>query len=245
MSCQWAGAKITGKAKAPNPFGAPPYAKEDPSGWIVEDACSAPQTEAFWDGIFADMSSNGGLAVFKQDHGGGEIVQLVAAQRNLSVMENWLGPQGRAAAKHGVSKMLCGSISGFWMQSVEIPAATHTRAGNDYLPGISRAADACEHPDADIFAGRVSNAQIGMSNLINWAVGLYPYKDTWLSTHQDWSTSTCKSQGGGVSPPYYGCQEKHPELQALVSAMSAGPIAPGDVVVSLSSNARPTKNVPW
>ena len=45
------------------------------------------------------MSSNGGLAVFKQDHGGGEIVQLVAAQRNLSVMENWLGPQGRAAAK--------------------------------------------------------------------------------------------------------------------------------------------------
>ena len=74
-------------------------AKEDPSGWIVEDACSAPQTEAFWDGIFADMSSSGGLAVFKQDHGGGEIVQLVAAQRNLSVMENWLGPQGRAAAK--------------------------------------------------------------------------------------------------------------------------------------------------
>ena len=121
VPCQWAGAKITGKAKAPNPFGAPPCkavqplslrllskklkaaaatdAKEDPSGWIVEDACSAPQTEAFWEKIFADMSSNGGLAVFKQDHGGGEIVQLVAAQRNLSVMENWLGPQGRAAAK--------------------------------------------------------------------------------------------------------------------------------------------------
>ena len=80
--------------------------------------------------------------------------------------------------QHGVSKMLCGSISGFWMQSVEIAAATHTRAGNDYLPGISRAADACDHPDADIFAGRVSNAQIGMSNLINWAVGLYPVGPT-------------------------------------------------------------------
>ena len=65
----------------------------------VEDACSAPQSLSFWDTIFADMSQNGGLAVFKQDHGGGEIVQLVAAQRNLSVMENWLGPQGRAAAK--------------------------------------------------------------------------------------------------------------------------------------------------
>ena len=28
-----------------------------------------------------------------------------------------------------------------------------------------------------------------------------------------------------LNPPYYGAQEKHPELQALISAMSAGPIA--------------------
>ena len=32
----------------------------------------------------------------------------------------------------------------------------------------------CEKPNANIFAGRVSNAKIGMSSLINWAVGLYP-----------------------------------------------------------------------
>jgi hypothetical protein len=38
-----------------------------------------------------------------------------------------------------------------------------------------------------------------------------------------------------LNPPYYGAQEKHPELQALISAMSAGPIAPGDVIGS--SNA--------
>ena len=82
----------------------------------VEDDCSAPQTFKFWDQIFADMSEQGGLAVYKQDHGGGEIVQLEAAQRNISVMENWLRPQAMAAAKHNVSKMLCGSISSFWMQ---------------------------------------------------------------------------------------------------------------------------------
>ena len=115
-----------------------------------------------------------------------------------------------------------------------IAAATHTRAGNDYLTGITRAADVCDHPDADIFAGRVSNAKIGFSNLINWAVGLRPYKDTWLSGHQVWSTSTCMVSGGAgsvsVMPPYFGAQEKHPKLQALVSALSAGPIAPGDVV---------------
>ena len=106
---EWAGAKVSGKSKKPNPYGASPYAKAAPGDWIVEDACSAPQTQEFWEGIFSDMSfygGNGGLAVFKQDHGGGEIVQLKAAQRNVSVLENWLGTQGRAAEKHGVTKML-------------------------------------------------------------------------------------------------------------------------------------------
>lgn len=233
---EWSGRKVSGKTASPNPYGPPPYSVKDPAGWIVEDGCSIPQTSAFWDTIFRDMSTNGGLAVYKQDHGGGEIAQLHAAQQNVSVMDNWLTRQGDAAARHGVTKMLCGSISSFWMHSVSIKAATHTRAGNDYLTGITRTADVCDHPDANIFAGRVSNAKIGFSNMINWAVGLRPYKDTWLSGHQDWSTSTCMVSGsaGSVSvlPPYFGAQEKHPKLQALVSALSAGPIAPGDVVGS-------------
>jgi hypothetical protein len=53
-------------------------------------------------------------------------------------------------------------------------------------------------------------------------LALSPDKDTFLSGHQDWSTSTCMV---GPKPPYYGAQEKHPELQALISALSAGPIA--------------------
>lgn len=43
------------------------------------------------------------------------------------------------------------------------------------------------------------------------------------------------TSSGSVLPPYYGAQEKHPELQALVSALSAGPIAPSDVVGSSNS----------
>ena len=48
----------------------------------MEDACSAPHTFEFWDSIFSDMSfyvGKVGLAVYKQDHGGGEIVQLETA----------------------------------------------------------------------------------------------------------------------------------------------------------------------
>lgn len=179
---EWAGSKFSGKNKVPNPYGPPPYSKTSPAGsWVVEDACSAPQTIEFWDMIFSDMSfygGKGGLAVYKQDHGGGEIVQLEAAQRNVTVLDNWLTPQARAAEKHGVSKMLCGSISSFWMHAISIKAATHTRAGNDYLPGVIKK-DACtatQHDGPPQYAGRVSNAMIGFSNLINWAVGLYPCK---------------------------------------------------------------------
>ena len=92
----------------------------------------------------------------------------------------------------------------------------------------------CKTPDPvpTVYAGRVSNAEISMSSMINWAVGLAPYKDSWFSGRQDWSSSTCLVNGKATSPPYYGMQEKHPELQALVSALSAGPIAPGDAIGS-------------
>ena len=40
------------------------------------------------------------------------------------------------------------------MHSVSIAAATHTRAGNDYLTGIERPPDVCDHPGADVFAGK-------------------------------------------------------------------------------------------
>ena len=125
------------------------------------------------------------------------------------------------------------------MHAISIKAATHTRAGNDYLPGI--AGPGCSKPKSDppVYAGRVSNAKIGYSNLINWAVGLRPYKDTWFSGMQDWSMSTCTQSiapgskaEGSASPPYFGMQERHPELQALISCLSAGPVAPGDNIGS-------------
>ena len=61
-------------------------------------------------------------------------------------------------------------------------------------------------------------------------MGLRPYKDSWFSALQDWATAnvTCTSGGGHANPPYYGLQERHPELQLLVSVLSAGPVAPGD-----------------
>ena len=45
-------------------YGPPPYSVQDPGDWIVEDACSIPQTFEVWDKIFGDMASSGGLAVY-------------------------------------------------------------------------------------------------------------------------------------------------------------------------------------
>jgi hypothetical protein len=93
----------------------------------VEDKCSAPQTYEVWDRIFADMSQHGGLAVFKQDHGGGEIVQLEAAQRNVSVCVGYLARVIPAKQLAIFCPILCSyflspppKVSHFW--SITLPA---------------------------------------------------------------------------------------------------------------------------
>jgi hypothetical protein len=75
---------------------------------------------------------------------------------------------------------------------------------------------------------------IARNSLFPWALGIRPYKDAFLSGPQRWDNTTCFSRphtgpaGGGatvVYPEWYDLQEAFPELQALVSALLAGPVA--------------------
>lgn len=69
-------------------------------------------------------------------------------------------------------------------------------------------------------------------------MGLRPYKDAFLSGAQRWDKTTCFVAGasgpsggeGYTKPEWWGLQEKYPELQAVASAMTAGPIASCDGV---------------
>jgi hypothetical protein len=69
------------------------------------------------------------------------------------------------------------------------------------------------------------NWQVAHTNMLIWAVGSVPFKDDF------WS-------GGGVGVvqpncPYItetGCSEPNPELEAIISAVTAGPIGPSDTI---------------
>jgi hypothetical protein len=60
--------------------------------------------------------------------------------------------------------------------------------------------------------------RLGASSLLAWALALAPFKDGWYSTHVQ--------PGGSVG----NSVETSPALQAAVSVLSAGPVAPGDGV---------------
>jgi len=89
-----------------------------------------------------------------------------------------------------------------YLQSVEIPAVTQIRASNDYRVGL-------------IPGNKQWN--IGKPSLIAHALGMVPFKDVF------WTT---KVQPGNP----YNATEPNPELQTLVSILSAGLVGFGDKI---------------
>jgi hypothetical protein len=87
------------------------------------------------------------------------------------------------------------------LNTVSLPAVTHARGANDY---VVRAMN--------------DSWRIGAASGLFWSVGLYTTKDTFFSSNNE------TTPHGGLQ----GYYEHHPELHALVSALSAGPVSPSD-----------------
>ena len=148
----------------------------------------------------------------------------------------WLRGMAMAAARHGVSKQYGGHLSSAFLHSTQLPNALTARCGPDYIPGSRRSADACHGGDQRTTSPK-GNVLIGRNTLYPWAVGLLPYKDGFLSGPQRWGNTSCffprsspAASGTTTAPEWYGLQESYPELHALVSALTAGPIAIADGV---------------
>jgi hypothetical protein len=75
---------------------------------------------------------------------------------------------------------------------------------------------------------------IGAASLAGWAVGMLPYKDGFFSSQkQQWDhVSIGTTSAGRQGSEWWGQQEPHPQLQAVVSSLSAGPVGICDCVNS-------------
>ena len=92
------------------------------------------------------------------------------------------------------------------LQSVEIPAVTQARASGDYQQGVSD-----------------QWSQLGTTAMFAWALGVAPTKDNFWSTNnaagQAANSHYNRTRSGG---------EPYSRLQAAVSTLTRGPVAPSD-----------------
>ena len=123
------------------------------------------------------------------------------------VSESFIMSMAEAATRHKTSIMPCMSNPNVLLHSVMTSAITHGRASPD------------SHPNNQNYIG------FGGASTWLWGVGLWPFKDVFYSN---------TSGAGAINVPNAGAdkglREDQPWTHALVSALSGGGVAPGDVV---------------
>eukprot|EP00041_Stephanoeca_diplocostata_P022195 m.526845 g.526845 ORF g.526845 m.526845 type:complete len:426 (-) comp22006_c0_seq4:232-1509(-) len=113
------------------------------------------------------------------------------------------------ARKVNAGIQYCMSYPKHVLQSVEIPAVTQFRAGDDYGPGQSTN---CHFPYCVYY--------IGTTSIVAWALDLAPAKDNF------WSTT-----GNETDSPYSpSTHEPYSEMECAISAFSTGPVQPSDKI---------------
>ena len=161
-----------------------------------------PTEQRFWDDLLYN-SSKWGLFMYEQDWLDTEYDNVAYLNKNASAARTWLLQMGTAAARNDLTIQYCMSHCRHIMQSVEIPAVTNARASGDY------------HPGGDQWA------PLGTTGIFAWAVAIAPTKDNYWST--DRQTGSSYKDYATVSEPYN-------RLQAAVSTLSKGPVAPSDKI---------------
>jgi hypothetical protein len=141
-----------------------------------------------------------GLVVYEQDWLNVQYERQSQAFTNATLMRMWLMEMGRAAQDCHVAIQYCMPLPRHILQSVEIPAVTQVRASGDYQAGLWM------------------QWNIGITSLLYTALELRPSKDNaWSKSIQPNNT-------------FQNTTEPYPEFQAMILAMSTGPVAFSDKI---------------
>jgi hypothetical protein len=158
-----------------------------------------PTDPAFWDEIM-DNAKKYGIEVYEQDWLYTHMAMIPWMRSGLGHAESWYDNMAEAAARRGLTMQLCMASPEFFLQQLKHGNATHARVSHDYKGGLPKAFFWMPFHKASLFAR---------------AVGLWPFKDNFQST-------------SGQSPRYNIVPEGNPWEEALISALSGGPVGPSD-----------------
>ena len=161
-----------------------------------------PTEQRFWDDLMYN-SSQWGLFMYEQDWLDTEYDNMKYLNFNATAARTWLLQMGTAAARNDLTVQYCMSHCRHIMQSIEIPAVTNARASGDY------------------HAGSDQWRPLGTTGIFGWAVAIAPTKDNYWSTDK---------QAGSAYGDYAKISEPYNRLQAAVSTLTKGPVAPSDKI---------------
>jgi len=155
-----------------------------------------PVEDRFFDMLMAN-ARKWGIQVYEQDWLDAQWRMVPYLRESVDAGEKWLDAMSRAAARQGMTIQYCMANPGMFMQAVKYPNITQVRTSDDYMAGMPK---------------QIHWIPFTKTSMLAWAVGLYPWKDTFLS-----------SPGERLVR-----DERRPEEEALVSILSAGMVGPGD-----------------
>jgi hypothetical protein len=200
-----------------------PYAKNQSYGFVVHPNETNPMWGAalttspvFWSWL-VQQAKKSGLAVLKQDHVDNQIANTQECWQQLNFTQDWLEALGGALADNNLTLQAGGYTVRGLLHSTKLKAATHARVAQDYLgwrDGMNKT----------IHTINYFSWAVGPVSLLSWAIGLRPYKDSFYSS----STEVNTDPSGELK--FQNFTEPFPYTHALASALSAGPISPGDGV---------------
>lgn len=209
------------------------YAASDNAAWDwqVHERGGSPNASlsaawtastAFYDSLYGNATA-WGLIAAKHDHVAENVALVTEAVEELGYLGRVLTAEHDGLAVHGASLMGGGYTMIGWLHSVQLPGVTHARVSDDYACWTNASTGVgvgCERGMNDNYW----NFNVGPPSMLSWSLGVLPYKDSFMSN------STVKGASGCISCLYTNWSEPYPWVHAAVSALSAGPTAPGDKI---------------
>eukprot|EP00040_Diaphanoeca_grandis_P039050 m.258025 g.258025 ORF g.258025 m.258025 type:complete len:1139 (+) comp36016_c0_seq1:75-3491(+) len=206
------------------------YAKVPEWGWTThvrqgsnDSLLSAGWTDsaAFYDSLYGN-ATDWGLIAAKHDHVQENIPLVDKAMEEIGYIGRVLKAEHDGLRAHGASVMCGGYTMIGWMNSVRLPGVTHARVSMDYAcwnNGSENPNNGCKRGMGNYF-----DFNTGPPSMLSWALGILPYKDSFFSSSDFTGPEAC------MSCLFSNWSEPYPRVQAIVSSLSAGPIAPGDAI---------------
>lgn len=181
-------------------------------------------SQSFYDSLFLN-ATEWGLVTAKHDHVQQQIPTTDAAMDELGYTASVLTAELKALEKVNATMMAGGYTMLGWMNGLTSPAITHARVANDYACWYNASTgvgDGCSR-------GMNTNYwsfNSGPPALLSWALGMFPYKDSFFSSDARKGPHSCIAG----SCLFANWTEPYPYVHALAAALSAGPVAPADLI---------------